>query len=162
MPNRVMQLGIIIVGILLVIAPIIYLYYSQTTTSFTVANSTWTLDGAAGISYLFKSPEGARLALATKSVDSNVTYVVIVKSAKGTLLLQEKVNGQGQWKIVLGNEKYYEINIINPLNTTLNGGIVAKLEIDTPLAASPSANAYLVISIIGALIVGWGVGRAMA
>lgn len=160
MNHKFITAGIVLVGIILVIVPIVYLYLAHTVTYYTVANSTWTLEGTAGISYMFYAPPGSQIVIATERAGENGTYVITLKSASGKTLLQDKVEERGGWRLVLGDDKYYEIDVFNPLNTSLQGGLVARLEVDTPLAASPSATSYLVLPAIGALLVGWGVGRA--
>lgn len=158
MAGKTVTLAVLVVGVILTVAPIAYIYIVHTTHVETVVNSTWALEGSGGVSYLFSAPSGSSLSLATMSVNGTGSqgYVVIVKSDVGRILLQTGVNGTGAWTLNLGSETSYTIMILNPANQTLGGGAVARIQYEVPLAETPSAATYLVVSIIGALMVGWG------
>lgn len=159
MMKKTISLAILVLGVILVAAPIVYLYYDHTVMSETVANSTWTLNGGSGVSYMFKAPSESILTLATGSVNDNTTYVVIVDSPRGTLL-EESVTSVRSWRLILAGGDSYEVKIINPLNTTVNGYVLASIEYKVPVAASPSASTYLLIAVLGGILVGWGAGRS--
>lgn len=159
MREKTISLAIVVLGVILVAAPIVYLYYGHTVMSETVANSTWTLNGDSGVSYVFAAPSGSILTLATGGANDNMTYIIIVDSPRGTLL-QYKVTGEGGWRLALAGGGSYEVKIINPFNTTVNGYVLASIEYKVPVAASPSASTYLLIAVLGGILVGWGAGRS--
>ncbi len=163
MNSKTLSIGLIILGLILTISPPIYLYETSYIIKQPIANTTFTLNSQSGILFAFHASKGDSLALVVKNTASSNESVLITRitgPGKTGIILQDKVEKGNSiaYKLVLANSGDYSLYLLNPVNTSTTGYIVAALEKKTTLTESPKATTFLIISVVGGIILGFGAG----
>ncbi len=154
---------LLLTGLILTLAPPIYLSMKTYSTLRPVANETFTFSGAAGILSTFHGEKGDILVLVVtnNATKNGSTLVVRLQSARdGKIILQDKIDGgdQKSYRIALPITSDYSLYILNPLNKTSTGLLVGAIRRQVPLYESPSASTLMIVSVIGAILLGFAAG----
>ncbi len=163
MGRKVVYALLLVVGLILTLTPPVYLSMKTYSTLRPVANETFTFSSAAGILSTFHGEKGDILVLvvANNATKNGSTLVVRLQSGRdGKIILQDKISGgdQKSYRIALPATSDYSLYILNPLNKTSTGLIAAAIRKQVPLYESPSASTLMIVSVIGAILLGFAAG----
>ena len=155
--------GLIVIGVTLTIGPPIYLYEATYLAKKPVANTTFTLNSEGGVLFSFHGGKGNIITIVVSNNAKSKGNVLVIRMKGPTIpsiILQDKIeeNNQKAYKIALPVTGDYSLYLLNPVNSSTTGYIVAVLEKKSPLSQSPEASTILLISIIGGIILGYASG----